>query len=168
SPASAVGNYAVAYNTASFTITPATPIITWANPADVTYPTPLTSTQLNATANVPGTFAYTPPVGTVLNVGNGQPLSVLLTPTHNSDYRTRSAQVQINVLSSDVSVAVSTSTPVIYVGSSAVYSVVVTGNGPGSSSNVVLTDTLPANLNWTVGGPNAGACSPGSPVTGGT
>jgi Domain of unknown function DUF11 len=43
----------------------------------------------------------------------------------------------------------------------------VTGNGPGSASNVTLTDTLPAGLNWTVGGPDASACSPSSPVAGG-
>ena len=36
------------------------------------------------------------------------------------------------------------------------------------ASTVVLADTLPAGLNWTVGGPDAGACSPTSPVAGGT
>ena len=46
-------------------------------------------TQLNASANVPGTFAYTPAAGTVLNPGNGQLLSVLFTPTDNSDYTIR-------------------------------------------------------------------------------
>ena len=104
SPAAALGNYTITYNTAAFTITPATPIVTWADPADITYPTPLSGTQLNATANVPGTFAYTPSAGTVLNPGNGQPLSVLFTPTDSSNYTTASAQVHINVLSSDVSV----------------------------------------------------------------
>lgn len=98
SPAGALGNYAITYNTASFTVTPATPLITWANPADITYPTPLGGTQLNATANVPGTFAYTPPAGAVLNPGNGQLLSVLFTPTDNSNDTTASAQVHINVL----------------------------------------------------------------------
>jgi hypothetical protein len=38
----------------------ATPAITWANPADITYPTLLSSTQLNATADVGGAFVYTP------------------------------------------------------------------------------------------------------------
>ena len=38
-------------------------------PADITYGTALSATQLNATANVPGTFVYTPVAGTVLNAG---------------------------------------------------------------------------------------------------
>jgi len=104
----------------------------------------------------------------VLNPGNGQPLSVLFTPTDNSDYTTASAQVHINVLATDTSVAVTTTAPTIYVGATAQYTVVVTANGPGSSSNVVLTDTLPAGLGWTVSGPDAGACLPASPVAGGT
>ena len=45
----------------------ATLTITWSNPADIVYRTPLSSTQLDATASVPGTFIYTPPAGTVLS-----------------------------------------------------------------------------------------------------
>ena len=41
----------------------ATPTITWATPADITYGTALSATQLNATASAPGTFAYTPAPG---------------------------------------------------------------------------------------------------------
>ena len=41
----------------------ATPTITWANPADIAYGTALGSTQLDATANYPGTFIYAPPGG---------------------------------------------------------------------------------------------------------
>ena len=40
--------------------TKATPTITWATPAAITYGTALSATQLDATASVPGTFAYTP------------------------------------------------------------------------------------------------------------
>jgi len=41
----------------------ATPVITWANPAAITYGTTLSGTQLNATASVPGAFVYTPAFG---------------------------------------------------------------------------------------------------------
>ena len=34
------------------------PIVTWANPADITYRTVLRATQLNATADAPRTFVY--------------------------------------------------------------------------------------------------------------
>ncbi len=48
-----------------------TPTITWSNPAGIPYGWPLSATQLNATASVPGTFVYTPAAGTVLNAGIG-------------------------------------------------------------------------------------------------
>ncbi len=40
----------------TFTVAKATPVITWATPADITLGTPLSELQLNATANVPGAF----------------------------------------------------------------------------------------------------------------
>ncbi len=52
---------------------------TWTQPADIVYPTPLTAAQLDATAPVPGTFVYTPPLGTLLDAG-AHTLSVQFTP----------------------------------------------------------------------------------------
>lgn len=63
----------------------ATPVITWANPAPITYGTALSSNQLNATANVLGSFAYNPTNGAVLNAGTNL-LSVIFTPTDTVDY----------------------------------------------------------------------------------
>ena len=57
------------------------PSITWPTPADITYGTALSGTQLDATANVQGTFTYTPAAGTVLGAGNDQTLSVSFAPT---------------------------------------------------------------------------------------
>jgi len=57
-----------------------TPLITWPAPPAINYGTALSSVQLDATANVPGTFAYSPSAGTVLDVGS-QTLSVTFTPT---------------------------------------------------------------------------------------
>ncbi|MGB8473251.1 MAG: beta-propeller fold lactonase family protein [Candidatus Acidiferrum sp.] len=76
--------------------TKVTPTITWASPAAITYGTPLSSTQLNATASVDGTFVYTPPGSTVLNAG-AQTLSVAFTPTDSSKYDTASASVSLTV-----------------------------------------------------------------------
>jgi len=50
------------------------PTVAWANPANITVGTPLGSTQLDATASVPGTFTYSPAQGTVLGVGTGEKL----------------------------------------------------------------------------------------------
>ena len=63
-----------------------TPTITWSNPADIVYGTALDATQLDATASVPGTFAYSPAAGTVLKAGDTQTLSVTFTPTDTTDY----------------------------------------------------------------------------------
>ena len=70
----------------SINVLKATPVITWATPADITYGTALSATQLNATASVPGTFVYTPAAGTVLNAGAAQTLSVTFTPTDAANY----------------------------------------------------------------------------------
>jgi hypothetical protein len=75
----------------------ATPVITWPNPAPITYGTALSGMQLNAIASVPGTFVYTPPSGTVLNAGPGQTLSVTFTPTDTANYTTATKSVTINV-----------------------------------------------------------------------
>ena len=57
-----------------------TPAISWRAPAAISYGTALSSTQLNATANMAGTFTYTPAAGTVLKAGT-QTLAVVFTPT---------------------------------------------------------------------------------------
>ena len=74
-----------------------TPKITWANPADIVYGTPLGSTQLDATSSVPGTFIYTPAAGTILNAGADQSLSVTFTPTDTTDYTSATDTIQVNV-----------------------------------------------------------------------
>jgi hypothetical protein len=89
------------YNSASAMVTidvdKATPTITWANPADITYGTALGSTQLDATTSVPGTFTYTPAAGTILYAGADQTLSVAFTPDDTNDYNTTSASTTIDV-----------------------------------------------------------------------
>ena len=72
------------------------PTITWNTPAAITYGTALSSTQLSATANVPGTFVYTPAVGTVLKAGK-QTLSAAFTPTDTKTYSAATASVQLTV-----------------------------------------------------------------------
>lgn len=74
------------------------PVITWPTPADIVYGTALSGTQLNATANVAGTFAYTPAAGTVLGAGNGQTLSVTFTPNDPANYTNTTKTVTIDVL----------------------------------------------------------------------
>jgi hypothetical protein len=75
-----------------------TQTITWSNPADIVYGTPLSAAQLDATASVDGSFTYKPAAGTILGVGQGQTLSVTFTPTDKDHYKTAAATATINVL----------------------------------------------------------------------
>jgi uncharacterized protein (TIGR02145 family) len=76
------------------------PVITWSNPADITSGTLLGVVQLNATADVPGTFVYTPAPGAKLNEGASQSLKADFTPTDATTYNTASKTVKINVIKS--------------------------------------------------------------------
>jgi hypothetical protein len=73
-----------------------TPTLTWSAPAAITQGTPLGSTQLNAAANVPGTFAYSPSAGTVLAAGT-YTLKTTFTPADTALYTTATAQTTLTV-----------------------------------------------------------------------
>ena len=78
-------DYTPVTDTVPLTVGQATPTITWPAPAAITYGTPLGNSQLDSTANVAGTFSYSPAAGTVLAAGS-QTLSVTFTPTDSADY----------------------------------------------------------------------------------
>ncbi len=77
-------------------VSQATPQITWSNPATIVYGTALGAAQLNATANVLGSFSYSPASGTVLHPGT-QTLSTTFTPSDTTDYTTATATVPVMV-----------------------------------------------------------------------
>jgi len=91
-------NYTTATATATVTlkVNKATPAISWATPAAITYGTPLSATQLNATSTVAGTFAYSPAARTVLNAGQ-QTLKVTFTPSNAANYTIATASVTLTV-----------------------------------------------------------------------
>jgi outer membrane protein OmpA-like peptidoglycan-associated protein len=86
------------------------PQIIWFNPSPITYPTPLGGTQLNALANVPGTYSYNPPAGTVLNPGK-HPLGVHFTPTNKDDNEEMDENVTIEVLEKNAKPTLAPTTP---------------------------------------------------------
>jgi hypothetical protein len=97
------GNYTVNSNaTTTAKITPATPTITWANPANIVWPAPLTATQLNAAVSgvlseIPaGNKTYSPASGTVLTPGS-YTLTVQFTST-DANYTNASQTASITVL----------------------------------------------------------------------
>ena len=89
-------DYATVSDTVSINVKQAAPTITWATPAAITYGTALSSTQLDATASVPGTFVYSPAAGAI-EAGGSDKLSVTFTPTDTVDYTTATASVMLQV-----------------------------------------------------------------------
>ena len=151
------------------------PTLTWSNPADILAGTPLSPAQLNATASVPGTFTYTPGPGTVLQVGNGQKLSVLFTPTDPVTYASAKATVAINVLPVPGS-------PVKIITTNALHrngindisvQLTLTNIGGTTATNVVLTSvkigsTSGTSLPQTIGAIGSDASAPASVTVSGS
>ena len=127
------GNYLAAVPvTQSFVVNKATPVVLWNAPSPITYGTPLSAAQLNATASVAGSFAYAPPPGTVLGAGPEQALTASFTPADAIDYAGASASVFIAVDRASTAVALSASpnpsddrTPVAF-------AIAVTSPAPGA------------------------------------
>jgi len=89
-------DYTTATAQVTLTVSQATPTITWATPTAITYGTALSSTQLDATASVPGTFFYSSPAGTVLTAGS-HAITATFTPTDTTDYKSNTATVYLTV-----------------------------------------------------------------------
>jgi hypothetical protein len=88
-------DYTTATETVSLTVNQATPTITWATPAAIAYGTALSTSQLNASASVAGSFSYNPAAGTVL--GGSQPLTATFTPADKTDYTPATAMVTLTM-----------------------------------------------------------------------
>jgi len=89
-------------------------VVNWNNPADIVSGTALSGIQLNATANIAGTLTYTPAIGTILNVGNNQPLKVVFTPTDAANYETVTKTVYINVTKPTPEITWATPADIVY------------------------------------------------------
>ncbi len=125
-----------------------TPSITWSNPSDITYGTALSGTQLNATASfggnsTPGSFVYTPVIGSVLSAGNGQTLSTTFTPTDSSNLNNANANVTINVLKANPPLIWSTPANIVY-------GTALSSTQLNASSSIAGTFTYPSNPVGTV------------------
>jgi hypothetical protein len=98
-----LGNYTITYLNGVLTVVQGTPLVAWATPIPILYGAGLGSSQLNAIANVPGAFAYSPTNGVVLNSGPTT-LSVLFTPADTADYNSVTDTVTLTVLPAPLTV----------------------------------------------------------------
>ena len=107
-------NYEDASAATTIDVARAKPVLSWPKPAGIVYGTPLDATQLNATANVAGAFAYTPAAGTILNAGAAQTLSVHFTPADTRNYEDATAATTIDVAKAKQTLAWATPSPIVY------------------------------------------------------
>ncbi len=150
-------NYTTANASVLITVNPAAPTINWAAPTPITYGTPLSAAQLDATATfngnpVTGTFTYTPALGTILSAGSGQTLSVSFTP-NSSNYTTANASVLITVNKAAPTINWPTPTPITYgtALSAAQLDATATFNGSPVTGTFTYTPALGTILSGGVG-----------------
>jgi hypothetical protein len=155
----------------------ASPTLAWTNPAPITYGTALSGTQLNASAtynltNVPGTFTYSSPAGTVLSAGNNQTLSVTFTPSDTNSFLPATTNVTINVSPAGVTIAsgIAANNRAYDATTTATLtsnSVVLAGVVPGDTANVKLsTNGYTANFASAGVGTGIGVTVSGLTLTG--
>jgi hypothetical protein len=134
-------DYTTTAKTVSVTVGQATPVITWATPAAITYGTALSATQLDATASVAGTFAYTPAAGNIPAQGTDT-LSVTFTPSNSAEYMTVTQTVGLTVSDSSTMTTVSVFPTTTYAGNPITVTVNATDSeGLSLSGNVNCSST---------------------------
>ncbi|HTZ59776.1 MAG TPA: cellulase family glycosylhydrolase [Acidobacteriaceae bacterium] len=130
-PNNRLSNYAVTLNDGTLTIQGTSPDITWLTPGSITYGTPLTAAQLDASSTTPGTFVYKPAAGSVLNAGM-QTLTVTFTPTGSAPQTAQTILVVNQATTNTVLTAVNATTA-----GSVTLSAVVNGENGGSLTGSV-------------------------------
>ncbi|MGA3160104.1 MAG: Ig-like domain-containing protein [Terracidiphilus sp.] len=101
------------------------PAITWATPAPITYGTPLSTTQLDATSPLPGSFSYSPLAGTVLGIGQ-HTLTATFTPTDTFNYTTSTVTVTLSVIPATPIVALTSSADPVFTSNPVTYTATIT------------------------------------------
>jgi len=90
-------SYAISWSAGTYSVLPATPVITSGTPPTLTYGDNLPNDPTGGdSANVPGTFSYSPTPGTGLGVGS-HTVHVTFTPTDTTDYNAVEYDVTVNV-----------------------------------------------------------------------
>ena len=132
-------NYTQATATRSVTIRAAKtiPQISWSTPSAVTYGTPLSPAQLNATANVAGNFAYSQALGAVLPAGQHQ-LSAVFTPNESNLYSTSTSTVLLVVNPAYPSISWPSPAP-------------ITAGGPLNTTRLNAVANIPGSITYNPG-----------------
>jgi hypothetical protein len=154
------------------------PTIIWQPPTAIEYGIPLGAAQLNATASVPGTFAYKPPAGTILTPGTST-LSVSFSPTDGFDYTAAAASVPITITAASLKSISPTSAnlgsaaiTLTVIGQGFTQGAIVKWNGSALATAYVnlneLTATVPASLFTSAGTATVTVADPASVAVNGS
>jgi hypothetical protein len=135
---------------ATLTVNKVTPTITWSAPAAITYGTALSAVQLNATASVPGAFAYNPATGAIPGAGS-QTLSVTFTPTDTVNYTTATATQTLTVTKAVPTITWSAPAPVTYGTALSAVQLSATANAPGTFVYSPASGVVPGAGGQTLG-----------------
>jgi hypothetical protein len=156
----------------SVTVTKTVPALTWAQPAPIEYGTPLSATQLDATASVPGATTYSSAAGAVLPPGTNT-VTATFVPTDAFDYAGATASQAITVAApglSSISPSVATGgtggATITVTGQGFINGAIVNWNGSPLATTWVnlgqLTATVPAALLTTSGKNTITVTDPGN------
>jgi sugar lactone lactonase YvrE len=141
-------SHSAAIGSTTLNVTQLTPTIVWPSPAPILYGTQLSATQLDASADVPGSFAYSPATGTTLPIGINT-LTATFSP-QSSGYSSVTATTSLIVNS--VETTLPTITGIIpnpaAVGSTVTISGDLFGAAQGSSA-VTFNGVLATAASWT-------------------
>jgi hypothetical protein len=139
-------DYTTATATVTLTVNKATPAITWATPAAITFGTALSATQLNAKASVSGALVYSPAAGTVPAVGTDT-LTVTFTPTDTTDYTTATGSVLLKVNPApSFTLGASPASPTVPQGASGKSTILVTRQNGFTGSVTLAASGLPSGV----------------------
>jgi Flp pilus assembly CpaE family ATPase len=106
-------DYATEQATVSLTINKATPAVAWPAPDPIAYGVALSAAQLNATALVPGKFAYLPGIGAVLAAGRHS-LTLTFIPMDSTNYTAAHATVSLAVTKATPAITWATPASIAY------------------------------------------------------
>lgn len=144
------------------------PVVAWKTPKPITYGAPLSAIQLNAASAVPGTFVYTPALGTLLPAGP-HTLHVAFAPADPAKHAPAEKTVTLVVNKARQTITLGALPSTLYVGdpdtvlsavSSSGLPVFISGSDLGvavvqistlhvvGAGKIVLTFTRPGDANW--------------------
>ncbi len=140
--------------------------VTWATPQAITYGTPLSAAQLNATMSVAGTCTYSPSAGTVLAAGT-RTITATCTPTDAYNYSTP-APTTVSISVAKTPLTITSSSPTVVYGSPVptivpLFSGLVNGDTGASMTTQPTCKTSYTTTSLVTSSPSTGCWSAVSP-----